>query len=73
MPACVDWASFCHNSKRIRDSTHGRWHMQAEYCLTRKKYAIMELETLTVVWAMSHFYCYLYGYDVMVLTDPLSS
>ena len=34
-----------------------------------KRYAITELETLAVVWAMSHFYCYLYGHDVTVLTD----
>ena len=34
-----------------------------------KRYAITELETLAVVWAMSHFHCYLYGHDVTVLTD----
>jgi len=34
-----------------------------------KKYGITELETLAVVWAMSHFHCYLYGHDVTVLTD----
>ena len=29
----------------------------------------MELETLAVVWAISHFVPYLYGYEVTVLTD----
>ena len=41
--------------------------MRAEHCLTR--YAITELETLAIVWAMSHFHSYLYGHDVTVLTD----
>ena len=34
-----------------------------------KRYAITELETLAVVWAISHFHSYLYGHDVTVLTD----
>ena len=34
-----------------------------------KRYAISELETLAVVWSMSHFHSYLYGHDVTVLTD----
>ena len=29
----------------------------------------MELETLAVVWAVSHFHAYLYGHNVHVLTD----
>ena len=32
-------------------------------------YGITELETLAVVWAMSHFRTYLYGQDVVVITD----
>ena len=32
-------------------------------------YGITELETLAVVWAMSHFRNYLYGQDVVVITD----
>ena len=32
-------------------------------------YAITELQTLTVVWAISHFHAYLYGHDVLVYTD----
>ena len=34
-----------------------------------RNYAITELETLAVVWAMSHFRSYLYGQDLMVHTD----
>ena len=34
-----------------------------------KRYAITELETLVVVWAMSHFHSYLYGHDFTELTD----
>ena len=36
-----------------------------------KRYTITctELETLAVVWAMSHFHSYLYEHDVTILTD----
>ena len=34
-----------------------------------KRYAITELETLAVVWSVSHFHAYLYGHDVHVFTD----
>ena len=34
-----------------------------------KRYAITELETLAVVWSVSHFHAYLYGHDVYVFTD----
>lgn len=34
-----------------------------------KNYGITELETLAVVWAISHFHAYLYGHKVTVLTD----
>lgn len=34
-----------------------------------KNYSITELETLAVVWAMSHFQFYLYGHSVTVYTD----
>ena len=34
-----------------------------------KRYGITELETLAVVWAVSHFHAYLYGHNVHVLTD----
>ena len=34
-----------------------------------KNYSIIELETLAVVWAMSHYYHHLYGQKVTVITD----
>ena len=33
------------------------------------RYSITELETLAVVWAISHFHSYLYGHSVVVYTD----
>ena len=35
----------------------------------KKGYAITELETLAVVWALNHFHAYLYGHNVVVYTD----
>ena len=34
-----------------------------------KYYSVTDLETLAVVWAVSHFHAYLYGHDVEVRTD----
>ena len=34
-----------------------------------KKYGITELETLAVVWGVSHFHHYLYGNSVTIFTD----
>ncbi len=34
-----------------------------------KNYGITDLETLAVVWALSHFKVYLYGQEVKVITD----
>ena len=34
-----------------------------------RNYSITELETLAVVWAVSHFHAYLYGHKVTVYTD----
>ena len=34
-----------------------------------QNYAVTELETLAVVWAMFHFHSYLYGHSVTVFTD----
>ena len=34
-----------------------------------RNYGINDLETLTVVWALSHFHYYLYGHRVQVITD----
>ena len=34
-----------------------------------RNYGITDLETLAVVWALSHFHYYLYGHKVTVMTD----
>ena len=36
---------------------------------SERNYAITELETLAVVWAITHFIPYLYGHEVTVYTD----
>ena len=38
-----------------------------------KTYAVTELETLAVVWAICHVHVYLYGHDVTVYTDHSSA
>ena len=37
--------------------------------VAERNYSITELETLAVVWAVQHFRAYLYGHNVMVITD----
>ena len=36
---------------------------------SEKNYSVTELETLAVMWAVTHFHSYLYGNSVTVLTD----
>ena len=36
---------------------------------TEANYAITDLQTLAVVWAVTHFRYYLYGHDVTIITD----
>ena len=36
---------------------------------TEKNYPVMELETLAVVWAVSHYRAYLYSHNVTVYTE----
>ena len=36
---------------------------------TESNYAITDLETLAVVWAVTHFHYYLYGHKVTIITD----
>ena len=35
----------------------------------KRNYFISDLETLAVVWAVSHFHIYLYGQKVTIYTD----
>lgn len=32
-----------------------------------RNYAVTELDTLSVVWAMKHFHAYLYGHNIQVV------
>lgn len=43
----------------------------ASHSLTtgERNYAIMELETLTVLWTITHFIPFLYGHEATGLTD----
>ena len=43
----------------------------ATYALSplESEYGITDLETLAVVWALSHFHYYLYRHKVKVITD----
>ena len=54
----------------------GKLHPVAYACRALKKaernYSITELETLAVVWTISHFHSYLYGNRVTALTDHLA-
>ena len=43
--------------------------MPAGHSPTEKRYGMTELETLAVVWAVSHFHYYLYGHNVTIYTD----
>ena len=36
---------------------------------TEKRYAIIDMKTLAVVWVVSRFHAYLYGHDVLVYMD----
>ena len=56
---------------QLQDSGHIHPVAYASRALsaTEKRYSITELETLAVVWAVSHFHAYLYGNDVTIYTD----
>ena len=43
--------------------------MPAGHSPTEKCYGITELETLAVVWAVSHFHYYFYGHNATIYTD----
>lgn len=56
---------------QLQDDNHAHPIAYASRALSpaESKYAITELETLAVVWAMSHFHSFLYGHSVTVYTD----
>ena len=59
---------------QIQDSgeTHPVAYASRALSAAEKNYGITELETLGVVWALSHFRAYLYGHQVTVYTDHSS-
>lgn len=57
----------------LQKQSDGKFHPVAyasrSLAITEERYSITDLETLAVVWAISHFQYYLYGHDVTVRTD----
>ena len=44
-------------------------HASRSVSTSEANYAISDLETSAVVWAVTHFHYYLYGHNVSVVTD----
>ena len=57
------------SQKRTDDRLHSVAYASRALSPPEKNYGITDLETLAVVWAMSHFRHYLYGKGVTVYTD----
>ena len=55
--------------KQEDDRTHPIAYASRALSQAEKSYGITELETLEVVWGITHFRLYLYGNTVKVLTD----
>ena len=53
------------DDRRLHPIAYASRSLSAAEC----NYSITELETLAVVWAVTHFYSYLYGHSVTILTD----
>ena len=50
---------------KIHPVAYASWALsQVKQC-----YSVTDLETLAVVWAVKHYRAYLYGHDVVILTD----
>ena len=57
-------------SQRLRDSLfHPVSYSSRALSPTEKIYAVTELETLAVVWAVKHYRAYLYWHGVQMITD----
>lgn len=62
------WAPSCHRSSGMDWCT--QWLMPAtHYYQQSETTTLLNLETLTVVWAIQFFHAYLYGHQVTVITD----
>ena len=57
---------YCHNEMHLIGFSS---HSLKDAEQSQQYYSISELEALTVVWATSLYYAYLYGQLVTVLTD----
>ena len=49
--------------------SYNLWHIQADLFQVQKNLQHTVLEALAMVWAVQHFRAYLYGHNVMVITD----
>ena len=57
------------SQKQADGKLHPVAYASRSLATNEERYAITDLETLAVVWAISHFQYYLYGHDVTVCTD----
>ena len=62
----MDLVLFCHSASKTIAYT--LWPSRSVLAV-EANYAITNLETLAVVWAITHFRYYLYGHNVTVITD----
>ncbi len=58
-----------HSQEQYDSHVHPVAYASRALSATETRYAIAELETLAVVWAMSHFHPLMYGQSVTVYTD----
>ena len=67
--ACVKGLGAILSQKHDDGLTHPVAYASRALSQAEKHYGITELETLAVVWGVTHFRAYLYGHDVVVYTD----
>ena len=69
MPASPAWEQFCLSFNKMGIATQSPTPVDCYVTAAERNYVITELETLAVVWALTHFHSYLYGQKVTVFTD----
>ena len=60
------------SQRQADDRLHPLAYASRALSPSEKNYGITELETLAVVWGLSHFKVYLYGQTVKVITDHIA-